>query len=116
MRARPRHPLVLAARAKDPDSDGPALLWLGWCGKPLDASGIYQMIERRCDEAGIPRIHPHQLRHFAVDAWYEDGGSIQDAMTLFGWSSPAMAHHYAKATAGKRAVAASRRASLGDRL
>jgi site-specific recombinase XerD len=116
LRQRPRHPLVVAAKAKDPDSDGPARLWLGWRGKPLDASGIYQAIERRCEEAGIPRIHPHQLRHFAVDAWYEDGGSVQDAMTLFGWSSPAMAHHYAKATAGKRAINAARRASIGDQL
>jgi len=116
MRARPKHPLVVAARAKDPKSDGPAELWLGWRGRPLDASGIYQMIERRCEEAGIPRIHPHQLRHFAVDAWYSDGGSVQDAMNLFGWSSPAMAHHYAKATAGKRAITAARRASIGDQL
>jgi site-specific recombinase XerD len=116
LRARPKHPLVVEARAKDPKSDGPDRLWLGWRGKPLDASGIYQMIERRCEEAGIGRIHPHQLRHFAVDAWYEDGGSVQDAMTLFGWSSPAMAHHYAKATAGKRAINAARRASIGDQL
>lgn len=105
LRARSRHPL-----AADP------LLWIGSRGQALTPSGIYQMIERRCVEAGIGRIHPHQLRHFAVDAWYEDGGSIQDAMSLFGWSSPAMAHHYAKATAGKRAINAARRASIGDQL
>jgi len=116
LRMRPRHPLVVAARAQDPKSDGPPELWLGWRGKPLDASGIYQMIERRCEEAGIPRIHPHQFRHFATDAWYQNGGSVQDAMLLFGWSRPEMAHHYAKATAGQRAINAARRASIGDLL
>jgi site-specific recombinase XerD len=105
MRARAKHPLAPLEA-----------LWLGWRGTGLSSSGIYQMIERRCDEAGVPRIHPHQLRHFAVDAWYADGGSVQDAMALFGWSSPAMAHHYAKQTAGKRAINAARRASIGDQL
>jgi site-specific recombinase XerD len=105
----------MRARAKHPLHESPRL-WLGWRGTPLQASGIYQMIERRCGEAGIPRMHPHSLRHFAVDAWYADGGSVQDAMALFGWSSPAMAHHYAKQTAGKRAINAARRASIGDQL
>jgi site-specific recombinase XerD len=114
LRVRKKHPLVLAAEAKG--QAGPAELWLGWRGKPLAASGIYQMIERRCEEAEIARLHPHQLRHFAVDAWYADGGSVQDAMALFGWSSPAMAHHYAKQTAGQRAINAARRASIGDQL
>lgn len=105
LRARARHPLAAEQ-----------LLWIGNRGRTLTPSGIYQMIERRCAEAGVARIHPHQLRHFAVDAWYSDGGSVQDAMALFGWASPTMAHHYAKATAGKRAVAAARRRSLGDQL
>jgi site-specific recombinase XerD len=114
LRERPKHPLVAAARHGSPD--GPAELWLGWRGKPIAPSGIFQMIERRCWEAEIPRIHPHALRHFAVDAFYADGGTEQDAMTLFGWSSPVMAHHYAKATAGRRAIKAARRASIGDQL
>ena len=38
-------------------------VWLGLKG-PMTASGIRQMVWRRCDEAGIPRLHPHSLRHF----------------------------------------------------
>jgi site-specific recombinase XerD len=100
---------------RHPLKNSPAL-WLGWHGRPLTKSGMQQMIERRCEEAEIGHLHPHQLRHYAVDAWYEDGGSVQDATLLFGWKGPAMAYHYAKATAGKRAVRAARRASIGDQL
>lgn len=114
LRARARHPLA-TKRVAGEDVEEPRL-WLGWRQLPIAPSGIYQMMKRRCDEAGIPRIHPHQLRHFATDRWYEEGGSQQDAMQLFGWSSPTMAHHYASKHAGKRAIQASRRTGIGDSL
>lgn len=105
----------MRARAKHPLADSP-FLWLGSRQKPLTSSGLYQMIERRCEQAGIARIHPHQLRHFATDQWYAAGGDVQDAMRLFGWSSPAMAHHYAAEHAGRRAVDRHRALQVGDRL
>ncbi|HEX9553239.1 MAG TPA: tyrosine-type recombinase/integrase [Streptosporangiaceae bacterium] len=43
------------------------LLWLGARGQALTGKGIAQMIERRCHEAEIGKIHPHQLRHYAAD-------------------------------------------------
>ncbi len=119
LRARKGHALVKAAQEKQveqPDYPDVAALWLGSRGRSLTPSGIYQMIERRCDVAEIPHIHPHALRHFAVHAFYEADGTEQDAMTLFGWSSPAMAHHYAKQTAGQRAVKNARRKAIGDQL
>ncbi|MFC9973635.1 tyrosine-type recombinase/integrase [Spirillospora sp. NPDC127200] len=116
LRIRPEHPLVVAARRTDPASDGPPQAWLGWRGKPLAASGIYQMMKRRCEEAGVAHIHPHALRHLATHLFYEKGGTEQEAMFLFGWDDPAMAHHYAKQLAGKRAMASSRRLGIGDDL
>ncbi|WP_246149220.1 tyrosine-type recombinase/integrase [Nonomuraea turkmeniaca] len=74
------------------------------------------MIERRCDLAGIGRIHPHQLRHFAADAWFAAGGSDQDGMRLFGWSSLDMPRRYGRANAEQRAIEAHRRMALGDQL
>ena len=90
-------------------------LWLGQKGKLTD-SGITQILRRRCDQAGIPKLHPHQFRHTAADAWLKAGGSEGDAMQLFGWSSRQMLGRYAASTAGERAVEAHRKLAPGDRV
>jgi site-specific recombinase XerD len=36
--------------------------------------GVGQMLERRAAQAGIPRIHPHQLRHTVCHEWLAHGG------------------------------------------
>jgi site-specific recombinase XerC len=48
-------------RAGHPHAAGP-WLWLGKKGR-LTASSIYQMIKDRGTAAGLPDLHPHQLRH-----------------------------------------------------
>lgn len=103
------------ARAKHPLHALP-YLWLGARGKQLTKSGIYQMIERRCQVAGIAHIHPHALRHFAADAWFAAGGSEQDAMRLFGWTSLEMPRLYGRGNAEQRAIDAHRKMGLGDHL
>jgi site-specific recombinase XerD len=104
LRLRPRHP-----QAKS------SMLWLAHKGA-LTASGIEQMIERRCDAAGIERVHPHQFRHTAAHTWLAAGESEGDAMRLFGWKSRTMLDRYGKSAADERARAAHRRAALGDRV
>ena len=91
-------------------------LWLASRGKPLSASGLYQMLERRCVEAGIDRIHPHQLRHTAAHVWADSEGSEADAMVLFGWSSPEMPRRYGASAKVERAQRAARRISPADRI
>lgn len=90
LRLRPRHPRA--------DSPG---LWLGPKGKMTD-SGIAQMLERRCAEAGVDKIHPHQLRHTAAHAWLADGGGEDAAMRLFGWKSRQMLSRYGASAAEER--------------
>lgn len=109
MRARAKHPLAL-------QRNPPAEMWLGARGKALTPSGIYQMIERRCDLADVERFHPHALRHLAADLWFANGGSDQDAMRLFGWSSLEMPRRYGAANAEQRAIQAHQRMALGDQL
>jgi integrase len=80
-------------------------------------NGLGQMLERRSAQAGIPRIHPHQLRHTAADIWLsESGGDETSAMRLFGWRSRQMLQRYAASNADARAHAAARKLGIGDRL
>jgi len=106
----------LRARAAHPMAKRTDALWLGQRGALTD-DGIAQVIERRCEIAGIPRIHPHQLRHTAAHLWLaESGGDETSAMRLFGWKSRQMLQRYAASTADDRAHAAARRLGVGDKL
>lgn len=91
-------------------------LWLGARGKALTASGLFQMLARRCRQAEIPHIHPHQLRHTSAHNWKLQGGSEGDAMVLFGWVSPEMVRRYGRSAEAERARRSAKRISAADRL
>lgn len=102
----------LRARARHRDADMP-WLWLGVRGRVTD-SGIYQIIERRAQRAGIGHIHPHQFRHTFSHKWLTAGGNEHDLAKLNGWTTTQMVGRYASSSATERARAAHSRIAPGD--
>jgi site-specific recombinase XerD len=81
---------------------------------PLTVSGVESILRKRCDAAGTPRLHPHQLRHFAYHQFLLAGGRENDAMILFGWKNDQMPRRYARALAAERALQAGNTLAIGD--
>jgi integrase len=61
-------------------------------------------------------MNPHAFRHYFAHSWLAAGGLEGDLMALAGWRSREMLTRYARSTASSRAVAAHKRAGLGDRF
>jgi site-specific recombinase XerD len=107
----------LRLRARHPKAERCAELWIGNGGRgTMTRSGVGAMLARRCAQAGVPPIHPHQLRHLAAHRFFLAGGREGDAMRLFGWDDPTMPRHYAAIAAATRAQDAARVMALGDEL
>lgn len=106
----------LRARAAHPLAGRPEL-WLGARGKPLTGDGIYQMLHRRCAAAGLPPLHPHQLRHFAAAEAKRHRVPTSAACALFGWDTPGMYEQvYGAAAAAEDALTLASELKTGARL
>jgi site-specific recombinase XerD len=90
-------------------------LWLGKRGQLTD-SGLAQLVRDRGLRAGVPNLHAHDFRHAATHHELAGGMGEADVMSKRSWESPAMLRRYASSTANERAIAASRRLGLGDKI
>ncbi|GAG51688.1 unnamed protein product, partial [marine sediment metagenome] len=85
----------LRTRRRHQHADHPAL-WIGRKG-PMSSSGLRQLLERRCADAGIEPINPHRFRHTFAHAAKVRGMSDEGLMQVAGWQSPQMLHRYGRA-------------------
>lgn len=104
----------IRARRSHPLADSPAL-WVGERGKPFSYDGLHKTLKWRGEVlAGLPRFHPHMLRHTAASRWLAAGGSEGGLMATAGWSTRDMIDRYSQDTAATRAADEAKRLALGD--
>lgn len=65
-------------------------------GKPLDRHGVTRFINKAGAAAGLPHIHPHQLRHTLATQAINRGMSIEAIAAMLGHKSLDMTLVYAK--------------------
>jgi len=77
--------------------DDNAALFMGERG-PLGGDGLYSLLRRRAELAGLDkrRVHPHLLRKVFATWWIENGGDEQRLMKIGGWSGPEMLRIYVR--------------------
>jgi integrase/recombinase XerD len=88
---------ALTAYLNSRDDDDPAL-FRGKGGGPLGYDGIYQMLRRRAEAAGIDpkRVHTHNFRRLVATTWIENGGDQQRLMGVMDWTSQEMLTYYVR--------------------
>jgi site-specific recombinase XerD len=95
----PRHPqlvtLIDTYRARHVPP-GHRLLLPRENGRPLDRHTVTRMINRAGAAAGLPHIHPHQLRHTLATQAINRGMSLEAIAALLGHRSLDMTLRYAK--------------------
>jgi site-specific recombinase XerD len=72
-----------------------AQLWIGRNG-PMTPSGVDQVVHDRARAAGLPAMHPHQLRHAFATSWLAEGGNENELMLVAGWKSRTMIDRYTR--------------------
>jgi integrase/recombinase XerD len=88
--------------------------WLGADGREFGYWGLYHAIRRRGVTAGMPDLHPHQLRSTSAVRWLKKGGSATGLMAQAGWASVDMLRRYIRAAESELAAEEADRLGLGD--
>lgn len=97
----------LRHRGRQPGADLP-WLWLAMGRGRLSSKGLYFLVRRRGEQAGV-RAHPHMARAGGATKWRMRGGSTEGLMTIGGWRSVRMVQLYTRAAESELAIAEAKR-------
>lgn len=70
--------------------------------RELTGNGIYQMLRRRCNQAGLPMMNPHSFRHGMAMHLLNEGGDMSLVQKILGHAqiTTTMAHYAEWVTQG----------------
>ncbi len=71
-------------------------LFVNRMGKPLSRQGLWYIIRRRAQDAGLPHVTPHTLRHTFATHLLDGGAGIREIQHFLGHASVAMTQIYTK--------------------
>ena len=57
-------------------------------GGMLEYQKLYQGLRTLCEQAGVRRVSPHELRHSCTEIWMRSGASLEDVRRLLNHKSP----------------------------
>lgn len=85
---------------------GGRLVFPNTTGGPLQGSTVCQALARLCDQAGVPRLSPHQCRHGAASLMLAARAPISEVARRLGHASPMITLSiYAHAVEDQREIA-----------
>jgi site-specific recombinase XerD len=94
---------------------GDGNLWRGKQG-PLTGSGVFQLIRRLCNAAGVPDKGVHAFRRAAAAQMKRLGMQDSDILEVMGWKDVIMLRRYTAIVATELAGAAHAKFSPGDSI
>lgn len=78
------------------DDNGTGMLLTNKWGRPVDRHTVARMLNRITKQAGLPHVHPHQLRHTLATQAINRGMSLEAIAALLGHRSMDMTMRYAR--------------------
>lgn len=84
-------------------------------GVGLSENGVYEVIRKRAEQAGIQHVYPHLLRHSFISWSVEQGSKSYEIRGVTGQKTDAIVNRYTKDLAAAEARVSSRLPSLLDK-
>jgi site-specific recombinase XerD len=75
-------------------------LFLTVAGDPITVESVEQMIRRLANRSGVPRLHPHLLRHSFAVRYLVNGGDVFTLQKILGHTTLEMTRKYVTLASG----------------
>jgi integrase len=87
----------------------------GQAARPFTVAGFGNWFRDRCNEAGLRHCSAHGLRKSGATIAAENGATVHELMSVFGWLTMKEAERYTRSVERRKLAAAATRLLLGNR-